>query len=115
MNHLYINNCSVDSLGDLKSLMDKFRVAKDDDPLFIDLIDNFVDGNIEVFLRTIGENELAERIKNIDTANGDSQIKQELIKDVCDVKIILQLIHSCSSRSRKLLLRTTRLCLRSKL
>ena len=87
MKHLYINNESVDSLADLKSLMEKFGVAKNDNPLFVDMIDNFVDGNIEAFLRTIRTDDLAERIKKIDTTNVDSTVRRKLIEAVCSVKI----------------------------
>ena len=86
MNHLYIDNRPIDTLEDLKSLMDAFREAKNDSPLFIDVIDNFVDGNIDAFLRSINEAAMAERIKGIKPTNGDSQIRQKLIAAICNVR-----------------------------
>jgi len=84
MNHLYIYNRPVDTLEDLKSLMLAFKDSKDDSPLSVDLIDNFVDGNIETFLRTIEESTLADHINQINPNSGDSKIRQELIKAICN-------------------------------
>lgn len=84
MNHLYIYNRPIDTLEDLKSLMLAFKDSKDDSPLSVDLIDNFVDGNIETFLRTIEESTLADHINQINPNSGDSKIRQELIKAICN-------------------------------
>lgn len=90
MKHLILNNKYIDSIEDLKSLLDSLRQVKTSSQLVIDVVDSFVDGDIEEFLRDIGEEELAIRIMNINSTS-DSLIIEALIETLCNKKYKVEL------------------------
>ena len=78
-NTLVINNQIITTLEDLRSCINQPEAAVSNSSLFNELIDRFVDGDIESFLRTIGEESLAEKVKGIVIGNSDSEIMRQLV------------------------------------
>lgn len=76
---LYINSQIITALEDLRSCFNQPEAAVPNSPLFNELIDRFVDGDIEGFLRTIGEESLAEKVKGIVIGNSDSEMMRQLV------------------------------------
>lgn len=76
---LYINSQIITTLEDLRSCFNLPETALSNSSLFNELIDRFVDGDIESFLRTIGEESLAEKVKGIVIGNSDSEIMRQLV------------------------------------
>lgn len=76
---LVVKNQIITTVEELRSCFTQPEASLSNSPLFNELIDRFVDGDIESFLRTIGEESLAEKVKGIVIGNSDSDIMRQLL------------------------------------
>ena len=83
MKPLYIGNISIDTVDDLKKLLNGHKGIKGDE-LRVNVVDSFVDGHIEGFLHDTGKDGLVARLKSIDKNGDDSAILRELVEIVCN-------------------------------
>jgi len=83
MNYLYINGQYITTLQGLKECFLVEEARHYNSSLFNELKDYYRSGEIEDFLRDIGEDNKATRIKNIDSTS-DSSIIESLSKALCN-------------------------------
>lgn len=86
-NTLVINNQIITTLEDLRSCINQPEAAVSNSSLFNELIDRFVDGDIEGFLRIVGEETLAEKVKGIPIVDSDSELMRELIVAMTELDV----------------------------
>ena len=84
---LIINNQEITTLEELKKRFMQSEAVKPDTTLFMEIIDKFVDGKIEEFLREIGEEELANIVHSVPAGDSDTEIMNQLIPMITTSKI----------------------------
>lgn len=84
MNYLVIGNSYVMTLEGLLEWFKKEEAKQFGSDLFNELKDYLIDGDIEAFLRDIGENDMADRIAKIEKSNDDPELMRQLITTILE-------------------------------
>ena len=86
---LVINNQIITTIEELRSCFNRPEAAMPNTSLFIELIDRFVDGDIESFLRIVGEETLVEKVKRIPKGDSDTEMMNQLMPIISGIDSIV--------------------------
>jgi len=91
MKHLIVNEQLVCTVEDLRACFNQNAATRPGSSLFNNLIDKFIDGDIESFLYDNNEDELAQKIGMINKDNPDSELMRELVSAITEEHVVIKM------------------------